>query len=266
MKVRFILSICVLVVTSVAFAETARSTSSDKTVENLSPEAATISDRTDRILRQMSSYLSGAKEFSFRAFVTYDTLSQASQTIQYGGTLQVFVRRPGSLFAEFDGDERHSRIVISDSNLNMIDMRKQLYSVTPVLPHIDDALDTIFEKYGITLPISDFVYSNPYKILLENVQKGRFIGTHKIEGVSAYHLAFSQETIDWQLWIKSGPMPVPLKIVIDYKTEQGSPRYTARFSEWNFTPYISEQFFDFHPPSGTSEISVLPIQRLGEEE
>lgn len=266
MKVHFILSICMLTVTSVVFAETALTASSDITVENLSPESATISDRTDRILRQMSSYLSGAKEFSFSAFVAYDTLSETSQIIQYGGVVEVFVRRPGSLFAEFDGDERHTRIFVSDSNLNMIDMRKQLYSVTPTLPHIDDALDAIFEKYGITLPISDFVYSNPYKILLENVQKGTFIGTHKIDGISAHHLAFSQEIIDWQLWIKDGPMPVPLKLVIDYKTAPGTPRYTARFSEWDFSPYISKQFFDFHPPSGASEISVLPVQGMGVEE
>ncbi len=172
----------------------------------------------------------------------------------------MFVRRPDNVFAEFNGDERHTKTFLSNGSLKIFDVRKRLYVKTPISSHIDEAMDEVFEKYGISVPISDFVYSNPYKVLVENALSGVFVGTHIADRIKAHHLAFTQEEIDWQIWINDGPMPVPLKLVIDYKLEPGSPRYTVRFTEWNFTPHISKQFFDFHPPNDVTEIDVLPVQ------
>ena len=226
-------------------------------------ETTTVNNTANRILWQMGSYLSGYTQFSFRAFVVYDTISETGQIIEYGGQSSVFVQRPDRLVAMFDGDERHSKVLFSDSSFKMIDLDKRLYTITPTDPNIDDALDVVFDKYGITVPISDFVYSNPYKNLIENARSGYFIGIHNVDGVKAHHLVFTQDEIDWQIWIKEGPNPVPLKIVVDYKIAPGSPRYSARFTDWNFNPQISDHFFDFLPPSDASEVSVLPIQQQG---
>jgi len=248
------LSIIIIILSPSAFAETVSTPSTLDTVD-----IPKIDNRSDRILRQMGEYLSNSEEFSFKAQISYDTLSDSGHIIQYGGKIDAFVLRPNKLLAEFEGDERHTRILLSNGQLRMMDLRKRLYSITATLPHIDEALDTLFETYGISVPISDFVYSNPYEILVEKVRFGTFVGVHEIQNVRTFHLAFRQKEIDWQIWIKAGPTPVPLKLVIDYKKEPGSPRYSVRFLNWDFAPRISTHFFEFHPPIDTTEISVLPV-------
>jgi hypothetical protein len=84
--------------------------------------------------------------------------------------------------------------------------------------------------------------------------------------VSCHHLAFSQETIDWQIWIEDGPRPVPRKLVITYKTEPGSPQYVARLSGWNFQPRFSKHFFTFEAPAGAGEMEFLTVENAPEKE
>ena len=70
---------------------------------------------------------------------------------------------------------------------------------------------------------------------------------------------FSQEVIDWQIWIEDGPRPVPRKLLITYKEEPGSPQYVARLSDWDFQPCLSDHYFRFQPPKGSDEIEFLAI-------
>jgi hypothetical protein len=74
-------------------------------------------------------------------------------------------------------------------------------------------------------------------------------------------VAFSQELVDWQIWIEDGPQPVPRKFVITYKDEEGWPQYSARFTRWDFQPQHSEHYFRFHPPTGADKIDILPAKQ-----
>ncbi len=229
------------------------------------PPPGKIEPQADRILREMSEYLKTAREFTFHAEITYDDVRSSGQKIQYGGKSDISVRRPDRLSAKFDGDERKSRIFYDGKTFTIHDIAKNLYAVTEVPPKIDDTVDLILDKYGFTVPIADLVYADPYAILIENVQSASVIGTHAIDGVPCRHLAFTQEAIDWQIWIAEGSQPVPRKLVITYKNEPGSPQYTARLSSWNFQPKLSDKTFIFHPPAGASPIEFLPTQQKEDE-
>jgi len=83
------------------------------------------------------------------------------EMIQYGGTADIAVRRPARLHERFDGDERASWVVYDGSTITFYNARENLYAVTPVPYQIDAALDPVFAKYGLTVPIADLVYANP---------------------------------------------------------------------------------------------------------
>ena len=123
-------------------------------------------------------------------------------------------------------------------------------------------MDLVFDEYGFTIPIADFVYSDPYGILTEYVETGVWLGRHVVDGTPCHHLAFTQESIDWQIWIEDGPHPVPRKLVITYKDEPLAPQYTARLSQWDFQPQASDSWFKFQPPVGADEIEFLPLPPL----
>ena len=216
-----------------------------------------IGARADRILREMSEYLATASELTFQADVSYDELS-SGQMLQFGGVARVALRRPDGLRVRFDGDTRRHEIVFDGSVFTAYDAARNLHAVTRVPGDIDQALDTLFERFGLSVPIADLLYSNPYDALTGSVDAGHLVGRRSIDGVPCHHLAFMQETIDWQIWIEEGARPVPRQIVITYKDDEGAPEYRARLSGWSFQPRLSKRSFDFHPPAGSDAIEFRP--------
>ena len=112
------------------------------------------------------------------------------------------------------------------------------------------------------MPAADIVYQDPYAGVIGSVDYGYVVGRASVDGVDCHHLAFAQETIDWQVWIQAGPKPLLRKLVITYKTEEGWPQYAARFSEWDLAPRISKHYFEFEPPAGADRVDFLPNQNV----
>jgi len=231
----------------------------------LAAQQTVLDERAASILRSMGDYLASAEELSFSAEVTYDAVSPDGQKLQYGGTAQVALRRPNRLHVEYDGDEDTRTVVIDGETFTFYDRENNLYARTDVPSPIDAAIDHAFELYGFSVPIADLVYTDPYQTLMENVQSGSVIGRHIVDGVSCDHLAFSQETIDWQIWIEDGPRPLPRKLVITYKSEPGSPQYVARLSGWDFAPRLSDRYFEFSPRPGAAEMEFIDVETTTEE-
>ena len=223
-------------------------------------ELSGIEPQAERILQAMSDYLKSASEFAFHADVAYDSVLADGQKLQFGGAADVFVRRPDRLHVEYRGDERMSRVVFDGQMATLCDLVTNVYSQTEVPPTLDAAVDHVFDKYGITVPIADLAYADPYQTLTESVETGSLVGEHIVRGTACQHLAFTQEAIDWQIWIEDGPQPLPRKLLITYKEEEGSPQYTAWLSRWDLRPRISDHYFHFNAPAGSDKIEFLPTQ------
>ena len=222
------------------------------------PVTAQVEPRADEILRAMGAYLASADEFRFQAEISYDTFSSKGQEIQYGGRAGIAVRRPDRLHVEYDGDERRNRVVYDGERIVLYHSGKNLYAATESDAGIDEAVDRVFEESGFSVPIADLVYADPYAVLNESVEAGFVVGRHAVDGTPCHHLAFSQQALDWQIWIEDGPRPVPRKLVITYKNEPGAPQYVARITDWDFQPRVPDGYFTFEPPLGAAEIEFLP--------
>ena len=75
-------------------------------------------------------------------------------------------------------------------------------------------------------------------------------------GYMCHHLVFTQENIDWQVWIQDGPQPLIRKFVITHKNEPGSPEFTGLIRQWNFIDRIADSDFVFVPPPDASSIRM----------
>ena len=221
-----------------------------------------VEPRADAILRAMGEYLGAAEEFTFEAAIAYDTLSGTGQAVQYGGRAEIAVRRPDRLRVEFDGDERRSSVVYDGETVTFYNAGKHLYATTESDTGIDDAVDRLFEVSGFSVPLADLLYSDPYAVLTESVEAGFVVGRSAVDGVYCHHLAFSQQALDWQIWIEDGPRPVPRRLVITYKNEPDVPQYVARISRWDFQPGVADGFFVFEPPAEASQIEFMSVPRV----
>ena len=219
-----------------------------------------IDNRADKILREMGDLLSDAKVFSFQADISYDSFADWGQEIQYAGIATLTVRRPDRMNVVFHGDNRQSRVAFDGEALVFHDLLTNLYATIKATGNIDGAIDQLFEEYDESVPIADLLYADPYATLIESSDYGVVVNSLTADQSSSYHLAFSGEILDWQIWIEKGSRPVPLQLVITYKEEPGAPQYRARFSNWDFRPRLSDHFFEFTPPDGADEMEFLPIQ------
>jgi hypothetical protein len=116
---------------------------------------------------------------------------------------------------------------------------------------------------GIDLPLIDLAMSDPYQNATAKVQGSRYYGISPVLGVPCHHLAFTQENVDWQVWIEDGPQPLIRKFVITQKNEPGAPEFTALITRWNMTDRIADSDFVFERPKGASKIEMRPDEPSG---
>ena len=64
------------------------------------------------------------------------------------------------------------------------------------------------------------------------------------------------DQFDWQLWVTASGSPLPRKLVVTFKSEPGSPQYTAIFKDWDFVLETPDSLFEFQPPPGTRKIDL----------
>jgi hypothetical protein len=63
--------------------------------------------------------------------------------------------------------------------------------------------------------------------------------------------------VDFQVWVAQGNEPLPRRIVITYKDENGQRQFWADLSNWNLAPDLSDALFAFTPPNGAERIQFL---------
>ena len=221
--------------------------------------AQSVHADADRVLRAMGDFLTSTEQFTVELEVAYDVFSDEGQELQYGGQARITVRRPDGFRVRFDGDLRSNQLVFDAGAMTMLDERTNLFASAELASDIDGALDEIFTRFGFSVPVADLIYSDPYAVLMENVEFGSYIGLHRVDGVRCHHLAFSQENLDWQIWIEDGPRPMPRQLVLTYKNEVGHPRYSARLTSWNLEN-LSDSYFEFRPPPGAKQVELMPVE------
>ena len=219
-----------------------------------------VDPKANHLLLRASEYLRQAKTFQFQAEIRRDVIMYDELPVEFGGVSKVTFERPNRLHAAFVGDERSRESFYNGKTLTIYSTLHHFYSQIPIEGTIGDAIDHLHERFGFSVPLADLVYENPYAVLIENVEKGFFVGQHKIDGVLCDHLAFQQEGIDWQIWIEADETPLMRKIVITYKSEAGSPEYEAKLSHWKLNLGVRDSQFEFTPPAGSEKIEFLPLE------
>ena len=222
-------------------------------------EKPVIESRARKILQAMGEYLKKAKAFSVHGEITHEEVLASGRKLQYSASNNVMVRRPNKIRADYRGDLRKSSFWYDGKSVTLLHTEKNLYATFSAPKEIDATIDFAMEKYGLSLPVSDLVYSDPYAVLIENVKSGFYEGLHIVNGVMCHHLAFTQENIDWQIWVEDGAQAVPRKLVITYKDSPGCPQYTAVLSDWDFSVRLPDILFTFEAPVDAEQIEFLTV-------
>jgi len=225
--------------------------------ERLNPDA-------DEILRSMSKFLASAKSFSVSADISNEIVIQDGQKLQLNSYATVLVQRPSRFHITRQGKFTDATLFYDGNKLTMHGKMSNVYAQLDVAGTIDDAIAAIESRIGLDFPGVDMLLSDPYSALASGIISSGYYGTAYVHGVECHHLAFRNDKIDWQVWVKAGNEPLPVKYVITTKWTTGAPQYSVQFTGWNTKPATAASQFTFVVPPGARKLETLPVDETGE--
>jgi len=219
-------------------------------------EKTNTSPQAERALRAACQYLAEAPFFSLTAEIWREHVTESGQKLQFSRTVTFEVKRPDRLHVEIRSPHSERGFWYEGKSLTVLDRKRNLFSTASMPGTLDAALDKAHDQFGIDLPLIDLAVSDPYTSATAKVLKESYYGLAPVLGVDCHHLAFTQENIDWQMWIQNGPQPLIRKLVITHKNEEGAPEFTALITRWDLTARISDSDFVFEPPRGATKVEM----------
>jgi hypothetical protein len=225
-----------------------------------------IDPLTDQALRKMGATIGGARSFSFHSVATMEELIDTGQMAEFSREVRFVVRRPDRLRAEGHEGDHALTLWYEGKTLTVFEKVSNTCASVQVPGRLDAMLDNVADKHGLTFPLSDLLFSDPYKVLTADAHMGRYVGLEKADGAECHHLLFTQERIDWQIWIDAGDKAVPRKFSIDYKNAPGRPQFTAVLSDWNLSAQASEDQFKPIVPKDARKAEITQLLTAGEGE
>ncbi len=226
-----------------------------------SPPARTggLGPGIEPVLRPMCDTLDAAKACRFRVAAVMDAPTETGQLAQFHRTSEVTVARPDRLYQATEADEGSWSAWYSAGRLTVLERPANAYATETVPGRIDRMLDYMARQYDLVMPMADLLAGKTYDSLLANVESGTYLGLHAVGGRPCHHLLMRQENIDWQIWIDAGQPPVPRKLIITYKQEPGQPQYVATMDNWDLSPAIAPETFQFRPPADAKAVSMSSL-------
>lgn len=226
------------------------------------PSQATIDSRADEALRAMSRLLAEQSAFSVRTESIVEQVVDG-QKLQFSRQSTIRVRRPDRVHAVSIGDDWNKEYAFDGRTVTILDRGANVYSTTEIQGTIDQMFDILAERYGLSFPTCDLLYSNPYAMLSTDLRSGRYVGLHAIRETLCHHLAFSQDAVDWQIWIEASDTPWPHKLVVTYKTEPAHPQDIILFRDWKPESMSDNASFVIETPPGAVRTDLVPITPSG---
>ena len=108
------------------------------------------------------------------------------------------------------------------------------------------------------MPFVDILSGQMADLWVDGDVSSWFVGEAWVDGHWTNHIALRRDGVDFEIWVRKGEQPFPVKISIVLTEEDGMPRNTTRFRKWATAvpPSVS---FDFVPPEGAEQIEVVPV-------
>jgi hypothetical protein len=225
------------------------------------PDDEVIEPKAVEVVKRMVDTLKNAKTFRVKVDDEYDAVQSDGETISFGKTYELWMKRPNMLRTESrerDGDER---VMTFDGKLVAVWNKKdKVYATAEKSGDYDDVVDFLREDVGMRLPLADLFSEDLGQLLKDTVTSARYLGDQTIRDKQTDHVALRYgEALGVQLWIEKGERAVPQRIVMTFETAEGRPQFRADLFGWDLSPRISDSRFAFEAPDDARAIPfVLP--------
>ena len=222
--------------------------------------ATSVDPNVVQALQRMGAYLGTLKTFSIRANTTIDQEIDNGQKVQLSGQVTYRVRRPDAFHIEVSSDRPVRQFYYDGKALTVFAPRLGYYATVAAPDTIAKTLDAAYAKYDIALPLQDlFTWSDANLGRADFLQSAVHIGYAQIDGVDTDHYAMRESALDWQIWIRRGERPLPMKVAIVSTGVESQPQYTTNLT-WVENPKLTDAEFRFGKPKGSLPIQIVALE------
>lgn len=224
------------------------------------PKEFDVDKKADTLLRMMSSKIGEAQQIAVLEERVIDPAFLMGEGLPELSEIRIFVKRPDKLRVRVTGRDYERQLYYDGREFAIFDVTAKRYTIVPAPDNLDELIEQLEERFDVTLPAADFIVSDPYSRITENITSGRYLGVEKFDGREHHHLTFREEYLDWDLWI-SVDRHLPTKFILTSRSLEGNPAVEGKFIEIDLEAKFEDEFFRFAPPEG---IEKIPMKPLGE--
>jgi hypothetical protein len=211
----------------------------------------------EQIMR-MANFLAQLKQFSVTLESGYDVVQGSGQKIEFGERRKLTVARPDHLRVDVErSDGGRSMTVFDGKTITVFTPKSNLYATAEMPGNIDQAIMHFVKDLHMQLPLSMMLVTSLPGELEQRDLSAEIVETSPLFGAPTVHVAGRGQGVDFQFWISTEGDPLPCKLILTYKNEEGQPQYWARFSDWNLSPNPPDSLFTLDIPKDAGRIQFL---------
>jgi hypothetical protein len=217
--------------------------------------------RGREIVNRMSERLASAKAFR----VTTDEIrvevvahNQLQKTNLHRETV---VSRPDRLYSKVT-NERQREVWYDGVGLTVALHDQKVFAQARMPETLDKTLDAMHERYGVAIPMADFVYSAPSKALLSDKTTGGWVAREETSLGATDHLSFKDMGVKFDLWVAASGEAVPRRAVMEFPEDTHLRSVDVTFTGWDLSPQIDAAIFSPRVPKDYEGIAMVQRARV----
>jgi len=220
-----------------------------------------IEPRAKEVVERAAASLKAHPRVRFQVRDSIDILDDTGQKIQYEHNRTFDIERPDRFRASSAGDLRTVEAWYDGKVASILMPEQKVWGQMPFEGDVDAMLDHASAQLGMQFPAADVATNDLAALILGNTKSLRYVGIHSAGGVACHHVAFSNDGIDGQIWLRNDDTALPQKFVIDYKSLPGEPQYRLDVLSIAYPESFAEGHFSFSAPEGSERIELVPLSK-----
>ncbi|MFO7641063.1 MAG: DUF2092 domain-containing protein [Candidatus Competibacteraceae bacterium] len=216
-------------------------------------------------LLRMANFLARLEQFSVGLRSGYDVVQESGQKIEFGEQRDMTLVRPNRFRVNArTSDGEASTVVFDGKVVTVFNATDNLYATSELAGDIDAAIAHFVRDLRMRLPLALLFVTALPKEFEQRILGAEIVETTTIADQPYFHLAARGDSVDLQVWLPTTGDPLPHRIILTYKHEEGQPQYWANFMEWNLAPNPSASWFALDIPKEAARIPFLAQVRRAE--
>lgn len=165
-----------------------------------------------------------------------------------------------SLKTKIDGDAQKGPDVIADGKKMYVYRKAQKKYMEQDSPDSLAAIGlSLIQPGGGVNGVAGMLFANimgpdPADQLMEGVFAASYAGLDKVDGKPVHRMKFSQQGMDWELWVASEGKPYILRMTNTREGPNGKVTTTETYKNWKLGDPIAKETFTFKAPEGATKV------------